>query len=145
MLVQTQVLRLQRHLPRRFIEASPTSRASYWASAVTLGPISPPFWSVTGCNNRPADRNATSGCRRGLVLPASRSSSAARSCRSRWGRDMVMTEAPGLKRKRNQDGTYRWYWEARTDLVKRGYRPSMVRLHYSETEDGGHQRAARCR
>jgi hypothetical protein len=58
---------------------------------------------------------------------------------------MVMTEAPGLKRKRNQDGTYRWYWEARTDLVKRGYRPSMVRLHYSETEDGGHQRAARCR
>jgi hypothetical protein len=59
---------------------------------------------------------------------------------------MAMTpEAPGLKHKRNQDGTSRWYWEARTDLVKRGYRPSMVRLHYPETDDGARQRAARCR
>jgi hypothetical protein len=57
---------------------------------------------------------------------------------------MVITDAPGLKRKRNRDGTSRWYWEARTDLVKRGYRPSVVRLHYPETEDGACQRAARC-
>lgn len=56
-----------------------------------------------------------------------------------------MVEAPGLKRKNNKDGTLRWYWEARSDLVKRGYRPSVVRLHFPETEDGADARAARCR
>lgn len=55
------------------------------------------------------------------------------------------SDEPGLKRKPNKDGSSRWYWEARTDLVKRGYRPSSVRLHYPETADGKLQRAARCR
>ena len=55
------------------------------------------------------------------------------------------SDAPGLKRKRNADGTYRYYWEARTDLAKRGYRPSSIRLHYPDTPDGNLQRAARCR
>ncbi|MBB4580362.1 hypothetical protein GGE45_002692 [Rhizobium aethiopicum] len=56
-----------------------------------------------------------------------------------------MTDAPGLKRKRNKDGTHREYWEARADLVKRGYRPSTVRLHYPDTSEGRTQLAARCR
>lgn len=55
-----------------------------------------------------------------------------------------MTDAPGLKRKRNKDGTWREYWQARDDLVRRGYRPSSVRLHYSETSDGRTQLASRC-
>jgi hypothetical protein len=58
---------------------------------------------------------------------------------------MVTTDAPGLKRKRNDDGTFRYYWQARTDLVKKGYRPSSVRLHFAETSEGVAQRAARCR
>lgn len=56
-----------------------------------------------------------------------------------------MTDAPGLKRKRNKDGTFREYWEARADLAKRGYRPSSVRLHYPVTSEGRTQLAARCR
>ncbi len=55
-----------------------------------------------------------------------------------------MTDAPGLKRKRNKDGTYREYWEARADLVKRGYRPSSVRLHYPVTTEGRVQLSSRC-
>jgi len=58
---------------------------------------------------------------------------------------MVTTDAPGLKRKSNDDGTFRYYWQARTDLVKKGYRPSSVRLHFAETSEGAAQRAARCR
>jgi hypothetical protein len=58
---------------------------------------------------------------------------------------MVTTDAPGLKRKRNDDGAFRYYWQARTDLVKKGYRPSSVRLHFAETPEGMAQRAARCR
>jgi len=58
---------------------------------------------------------------------------------------MVTTDSPGLKQKRNDDGSYRYYWQARTDLVKKGYRPSSVRLHYPETAEGLAQRAARCR
>jgi integrase len=50
-------------------------------------------------------------------------------------------DAPGLKIKKNKDGSLRYYWEARTDAVKRGYKPSNVRLHY----DDEMQRAARCR
>ncbi|MGR9238874.1 integrase [Rhizobium leguminosarum] len=56
-----------------------------------------------------------------------------------------MTDAPGLKRKKNKDGTFREYWEARADLAKRGYRPSSVRLHYPVTPEGRMQLAARCR
>ena len=55
------------------------------------------------------------------------------------------SNAPGLKRKANGDGTFRYYWSARSDLVKRGYRPSSVRLHYPDTTDGEMQCAARCR
>src|SRR3954470_19458969 len=81
-----------------------------------------------------------------MVRPAARDHEATRARPTRRGRDMaIMTEAPGLKRKRNQDGTLRYYWEARTDLVKRGYRPTVVRLHYPDTSDGERQRAARCR
>lgn len=53
----------------------------------------------------------------------------------------MKTEAPGLKVKSNKDGTVRYYWEARTDAARRGYRPSSVRLHYDDDD----QRAARCR
>lgn len=42
-------------------------------------------------------------------------------------------KAPGLKRRKNRDGTTRLYWVARSDLVKRGYTPESVRLHYDET------------
>lgn len=55
------------------------------------------------------------------------------------------SDTPGLKRKRNADGTYRYYWEARSDVAKRGYRPTTVRLHYPDTAEGEAQRAARCR
>jgi hypothetical protein len=55
------------------------------------------------------------------------------------------TDAPGLKRKLNTDGSFRFYWEARTDLAKRGYRPAAVRLHYPDTHEGRLQMAARCR
>lgn len=54
---------------------------------------------------------------------------------------MVKSEAPGLKIKKNKDGTLRYYWEARSDAVKLGYKPTSIRLHY---DDEG-QRAARCR
>lgn len=55
-----------------------------------------------------------------------------------------MTDAPGLKRKSNKDGTVREYWMARADLVKRGYRPSSIRLHYPETPEGRIQLASKC-
>lgn len=55
-----------------------------------------------------------------------------------------MIDFPGLKRKQNKDGSVREYWEARADLVKRGYRPSSVRLHYPETPDGRTALSARC-
>lgn len=42
--------------------------------------------------------------------------------------------APGLKRRKNRDGTMRLYWVARADLVKKGYQPESVRLHYDETD-----------
>ena len=54
---------------------------------------------------------------------------------------MVKSEAPGLKVKRNKDGTLRHYWEARSDAVALGYKPSSIRLHYTDED----QRAARCR
>src|SRR5690242_7473369 len=39
-------------------------------------------------------------------------------------------DMPGHKVRRNKDGTVRHGWAARHDLVKRGYRPKWVRLHY---------------
>ncbi len=54
---------------------------------------------------------------------------------------MVKSDAPGLKVKKNKDATLRYYWEARTDAVKLGYKPTSIRLHY----DDELQRAARCR
>lgn len=44
--------------------------------------------------------------------------------------------APGLKIRRNKDGTQRLYWCARTDLVKRGYQPETVRLSFSLQDSG---------
>ena len=43
-------------------------------------------------------------------------------------------KAPGLKLRRNRDGTVRLYWGARADAVKGGYRPETVRLHYDHTD-----------
>lgn len=51
---------------------------------------------------------------------------------------------PGLKRKKNKDGTVREYWEARADLAKRGFRPSSIRLHYPDTPDGRQALSAKC-
>jgi hypothetical protein len=53
--------------------------------------------------------------------------------------------APGYKCKANRDGTWREGWEARHDLVKRGYRPSWVRLFYPDTPDGRQQLSVRCK
>ncbi|WP_245454057.1 integrase [Aquabacter cavernae] len=39
-------------------------------------------------------------------------------------------DAPGLKVRRNKDGTARLYWVARADIRKAGYEPETVRLHY---------------
>lgn len=39
-------------------------------------------------------------------------------------------DAPGLKVRRNKDGTARLYWVARSDIRKSGYQPETVRLHY---------------
>lgn len=47
---------------------------------------------------------------------------------------MAEHETPGLKRRQNRDGTARLYWVARADLVKAGYRPESVRLHYNEAD-----------
>jgi hypothetical protein len=54
-------------------------------------------------------------------------------------------DAPGYKCKANRDGTWREGWEARHDLVKRGYRSSWVRLYYPDTPDGRSQLSARCK
>lgn len=58
---------------------------------------------------------------------------------------MVKRDAPGLKIKRNADGTMREYWCARPDIARRGYLPKTVRLHYPDTAEGHAQRDARCR
>jgi hypothetical protein len=54
------------------------------------------------------------------------------------------TDALGYKCKANRDETWREGWEARHDIVKRGYRPSWVRLFYPDTPDGRRQLAAHC-
>ncbi|HEY8566534.1 MAG TPA: tyrosine-type recombinase/integrase [Beijerinckiaceae bacterium] len=38
---------------------------------------------------------------------------------------------PGLKIRRNKDGTARLYWVARADMVRAGYEPETIRLPYS--------------
>lgn len=40
-------------------------------------------------------------------------------------------DAPGLKVRRNKDGTARLYWVARADIRRSGYEPETVRLHYN--------------
>ncbi len=55
------------------------------------------------------------------------------------------TKMPGHKIRRNRDGTCRQYWAARHDLVKIGYRPATVRLHYdAATPEGRALIAAAC-
>jgi len=54
-------------------------------------------------------------------------------------------DAPGYKCKGNRNGTWREGWEARHDIVKRGYRPSWVRLYYPDTPDGRRQLSTRCK
>ena len=41
---------------------------------------------------------------------------------------------PGLKRRPNRDGTERLIWVARADVVKAGYEPKTVRLHYDASD-----------
>ena len=41
---------------------------------------------------------------------------------------------PGLKRRPNRDGTQRLVWVARADVVKAGYEPKTVRLHYDAAD-----------
>ncbi|MGI4767934.1 MAG: hypothetical protein ACRYGP_23065 [Janthinobacterium lividum] len=38
---------------------------------------------------------------------------------------------PGLKRRPNRDGSERFVWVARADIVAAGYEPKKVRLHYA--------------
>ncbi|MCT8970689.1 integrase [Microbaculum marinisediminis] len=55
-------------------------------------------------------------------------------------------DAPGYKARRNKDGTVRHVWVARADLVRKGYTPKTVRLHYdATTPDGRALIAAACR
>ncbi|WP_442756597.1 integrase [Methylocystis sp. JAN1] len=48
------------------------------------------------------------------------------------------SDFPGLKRRRNKDGTARLYWVARPDLCKAGYRPRTVPLHYDWSDESQH-------
>ena len=43
---------------------------------------------------------------------------------------MARTEAPGLPWNTRKSGERVPYWRARADLIKRGYQPKTVRLHY---------------
>lgn len=40
---------------------------------------------------------------------------------------------PGLKRRRRSTGEVALYWVARADIVKAGFKPETVRLHYADT------------
>lgn len=44
---------------------------------------------------------------------------------------MARTEAPGLQWRKRKTGERIPYWYARPDLIKRGYRPRSVRLHFN--------------
>src|SRR5882724_398725 len=58
------------------------------------------------------------------------------------GRDMSNTEkAPGLVWRKRRNGAQAAYWIARADIVKSGYLPKSVRLHY---EPGDPMLTARC-
>jgi len=50
---------------------------------------------------------------------------------------MPSEEKFGRKDRGNKDGTRRAYWVARHDLVKAGYTPKTVRLHYPVGDPGG--------
>ena len=52
--------------------------------------------------------------------------------------EKIKLDAPGLKTRRNKNGTYRLYWCARNDLVKDGYRPETVRLSFSLEDTSSH-------
>ena len=55
-------------------------------------------------------------------------------------------DMPGHKVRRNKDGTIRHGWGARHDLVKIGYTPKWVRLHYNFDDPTERQlAAAQCR
>ena len=47
----------------------------------------------------------------------------------------MRSNTPGLKRRRNKDGTQRLIWVARADLVKAGYQPKTVTLHYRPDDE----------
>jgi hypothetical protein len=51
-------------------------------------------------------------------------------------------KAPGLIWRKRRDGSPIAYWAARRDLIKAGYRPKMVRLHYAPEDSA---LADRCR
>lgn len=54
--------------------------------------------------------------------------------------------APGHKIRRNRNGSTRHLWVARADLVRKGYTPKSVRLHYDDgTPEGRLLVAAACR
>ncbi len=42
---------------------------------------------------------------------------------------------PGLKRRRRASGVVALYWTARSDIVRKGYTPKTVPLHYPDTPD----------
>ena len=50
-------------------------------------------------------------------------------------------KAPGLVLRKRSDGSTAAYWTARPDLIKAGYRPKTVRLHYAPDDPA---LAARC-
>lgn len=59
---------------------------------------------------------------------------------------MASTHAPGLKTRIRSDGQHIRYWVASATLIKRGYRPKTVRLHYDETDlERDAKLAHRCR
>ena len=49
---------------------------------------------------------------------------------------------PGRKIRRNKDGTVRHGWAARHDLIKAGYRPKWVRLHFDFNDENERALAA---
>ncbi len=56
------------------------------------------------------------------------------------------SKAPGLKVRKNRDGSKRYYWAAHPEIVRRGYTPKTVRLHYDcDTPEGAALAAATCR
>ena len=52
---------------------------------------------------------------------------------------------PGHKARRNRSGSTRHYWVARADIVRAGFQPASVRLHYyPSAPDGAALMAAAC-